>query len=593
MTWPVGGRGRVALAAGMQLGNYEVLGLLGAGGMGEVYRCRDGRLGREVAIKVVRGDAPESSDHFVRFEREARLLAQVNHPNIAIIHGLEDADGVRFLVLELVPGDSLADRLRLGPVPVPTALALARQVAEALQAAHAKGIVHRDLKPANIKITPAGLVKVLDFGLAKTFIGGAISGDPHVQTISFSGTSEGMILGTPAYMSPEQARGKPVDERTDIWAFCCVLYEALTGRRAFSGETVTDTLVAVLERDPDWSILPAETPAALRDLLRGCLQKDAARRPQSAAELRQGVEAAEAGPPAPASYSVPSTVGLEVKPTADGTTEVPVAPLILLEPAARAAPRWAVWLVTGSVLVIGLWILTGGYLRPAPLVIAAFLLLIIGLWAARRSVKVVVWIIAGSVSVALVGGGVGIYFAFFHKKEEPPPTPPNPFALFGQGMDPFGMMNPMMDQMAKSMPQWMRAFEQAEQDLKAPMNDVAVIHLQPLAGSRSPVGEAIAVAVMKRLGADPSLRVVSHRGYDMKAGEAAACRELRTRQLLIISLTQEGNRLVLGADLKEASGAARWTERYPINPTVTPDDARVDEVARKIAADVKPKLGIP
>ena len=260
---------------GRRLGVYHLQALLGAGGMGEVYRGHDTRLGRDVAIKILPQAFTADPDRLARFEREARVLASLNHPNIGAIYGLEDADGLRGLVLELVEGETLADRLRRGPVPVAEALTIARQIADALDAAHERGIVHRDLKPANIKITPDGVVKVLDFGLAKAVSGEGSSPDlTHSPTITMAGTREGVILGTAAYMSPEQARGKPVDKRSDVWAFGCVLYEMLTGRAAFDGETVSDTIVAILERQPDWSALPATTPPGIRRLLQRCLEKD-------------------------------------------------------------------------------------------------------------------------------------------------------------------------------------------------------------------------------------------------------------------------------------------------------------------------------
>ena len=256
--------------------------------MGEVYRARDSKLGRDVAIKILPPQFTTDSDRRVRFEREARILATLNHPNIAAIYGLEDPAA---LILELVEGQTLAERLancKGSGLETRDALEIARQVADALAAAHDKGIVHRDLKPANIKITPAGQVKVLDFGLAKaTLIADAdVSPSP---TVTVEGTRAGMILGTAAYMSPEQARGKVVDARTDIWAFGCVLFEMLTGRPAFAKETLSDTIKAILERDADWSALPRATPIEIRDLMRRCLDKDPARRPQAMADVRSAI----------------------------------------------------------------------------------------------------------------------------------------------------------------------------------------------------------------------------------------------------------------------------------------------------------------
>src|SRR5438270_448317 len=241
------------LTAGDRLGPYEILSRIGAGGMGEVWRARDTRLGREVAIKV---SADQFSD---RFEREARAVAALNHPNICVLHDV----GPDYLVMELVDGATLAERIRQGPIPVGEALALARQIAEALDAAHEKGIVHRDLKPANIKIKPDGAVKVLDLGLAKAVSADASAPDlTQSPTITIGGTREGVILGTAAYMSPEQARGQAVDTRTDIWAFGCVLYEMLTGQLTFDGATVSDSIAAILQREPNWRALPETTRVA-------------------------------------------------------------------------------------------------------------------------------------------------------------------------------------------------------------------------------------------------------------------------------------------------------------------------------------------
>jgi serine/threonine-protein kinase len=231
---------------GKTLAHYEITSRLGKGGMGEVYQARDQKLGRDVAIKVPPEEFAKDADRVARFQREAKLLASLNHPNIAAIHGLEESAGTNFLVLELVEGDTLADRIKAGAIPVEESLKLALQIAEALEAAHEKGVIHRDLKPANIKVTPDGKVKVLDFGLAKAFAGEHEEVNlSHSPTLSEVATMQGVILGTAAYMSPEQARGKPVDKRTDIWAFGCVLYEVLTGKAAFQGEDVTEILAAV------------------------------------------------------------------------------------------------------------------------------------------------------------------------------------------------------------------------------------------------------------------------------------------------------------------------------------------------------------
>jgi eukaryotic-like serine/threonine-protein kinase len=268
-----------------QLGPYTILALLGAGGMGDVYRARDTKLGREVAIKILPPHLTAEPERRGRFAREARLLATLNHPNIGAIYGLEESDGVTALVLELVEGETLADRLARGPLSVPQAMALARQIADALDAAHEKGIVHRDLKPANIVLQGDGAsssgdvrVKVLDFGLAKSLAVGADAQATAPPGTSLSGTEDGRILGTPVYMSPEQARGLQVDKRADIWAFGCVLFEMLSAKRAFDGDTISDTLVRVLDREPDWSALPDSTPRAIRTLLERCVRKDPSRR---------------------------------------------------------------------------------------------------------------------------------------------------------------------------------------------------------------------------------------------------------------------------------------------------------------------------
>jgi tetratricopeptide (TPR) repeat protein len=255
--------------------------------MGEVYRAHDTKLGRDVAIKILPRVFTSDPERLARFEREARLLASLNHPHIGAIYGLDAIDGTPALVLELVDGDTLAARIANGPLPIVDTLTIARQIAEALEAAHERGIVHRDLKPANIKITPAGVVKVLDFGLAKAIVGDrshvALAGSP---TFTTHNTHADVILGTAAYMSPEQARGQAVDERTDIWAFGCLLYELLTGRLAFSGATVSDTIVSILQREPDWRALPTRTPVAVRRLLRRCLEKDVERRFHDIASVR-------------------------------------------------------------------------------------------------------------------------------------------------------------------------------------------------------------------------------------------------------------------------------------------------------------------
>ena len=290
---------------GTRLGPYEITAQIGVGGMGEVWRATDANLGRQVALKVLPDAFAHDPERLARFEREAKTLASLSHPNIAIIHGLEKADGIRALVMELVEGPTLADRITQGPVPFDEALPIARQIAEALQAAHEQGIIHRDLKPANVKVRADGTVKVLDFGLAKALAPEAASatagGLSQSPTVTAPGmTQAGTILGTVAYMSPEQARGQRVDKRTDIWAFGCVLYEMLSGRRAFTGETVTDTLASILEREPDWRGLPESTSDGARDLLRRCLRKDPRRRFHDVADARIELEEAQTEPNADA-----------------------------------------------------------------------------------------------------------------------------------------------------------------------------------------------------------------------------------------------------------------------------------------------------
>jgi eukaryotic-like serine/threonine-protein kinase len=267
----------MALSAGTRLGPYEVRAPLGAGGMGEVYRARDTKLGRDVALKILPDTFTNDPERLARFRREAQLLAALNHPHVGAIYGLDEANGQQFLVLELIDGETLADRISTGPLPTDEALAIARQIADALESAHEKGIVHRDLKPANIALTRDGNVKVLDFGLAKATEAAGASFDPaNSPTLTSPAmmTGVGVLLGTAAYMSPEQAKGRPADKRTDIWAFGCVLYEMLTGRRAFEGEDITDTIAAIVRSDPDWTALPADVPDQVRVLIAHCLRKD-------------------------------------------------------------------------------------------------------------------------------------------------------------------------------------------------------------------------------------------------------------------------------------------------------------------------------
>ncbi len=286
------------LQPGTRLGPYEILAPLGAGGMGEVFRARDTRLGRDVAIKMLPVGFAADPERLARFEREARLLASLSHPNIAGILGLEEHGGTRYLILEFVDGETLEARLARGPLPVAEVLDVARQIATGLEAAHEAGIVHRDLKPGNIMLASNGGVKVLDFGLAKAGAATQSGSDPDLSaspTMTYAATQAGVILGTAAFMSPEQARGRSVDRRTDLWSFGCVLYECLTGRRAFEGDTVSDLVARILEREPDWSALPAATPPRLAALVRRCLVKDARQRQRDAGDVRLELDAIATG----------------------------------------------------------------------------------------------------------------------------------------------------------------------------------------------------------------------------------------------------------------------------------------------------------
>ena len=280
----------MALQAGDRLGAYEIVGLIGHGAMGEVYRARDTRLGRDVAVKVLPAAFTHDADRLARLEREARLIAQVNHPNICTLFDIVEGESAPFLIFELIEGETLQQRLLRGPMPVRDALRCAAGIAAALEAAHSKGIIHRDLKPSNIAITAAGTIKVLDFGVATLARdAGSKSGAPDL-TLTLGGTKEGVLVGTVAYVSPEQAMGDRLDGRSDIWAFGCLLYEMLTAKRAFPGIAVADTLAAVMRGEPDWTALPAGTPPALRTLLRRCLEKDRARRLAHIADARLEID---------------------------------------------------------------------------------------------------------------------------------------------------------------------------------------------------------------------------------------------------------------------------------------------------------------
>ncbi len=285
----------LALTPGARLGIYEIIASIGVGGMGEVYRATDTTLGRQVAIKILPDAFASDPERLARFEREARTLASLNHPHIAAIYGFEKSAGMHALVMELVEGPTLADRVAQGPISLDEALPIAKQIADALEAAHEQGIIHRDLKPANIKVRPDGAVKVLDFGLAKAMeptgaMSPNVSQSPTITTPAM--TQAGIILGTAAYMSPEQAKGRTVDKRSDVWAFGAVLYEMLTGRRAFEGEDVSDTLARILMKEPDWTALPAAVPPAVVTVLRRCLQKDRKQRVRDLGDVSLALEGA-------------------------------------------------------------------------------------------------------------------------------------------------------------------------------------------------------------------------------------------------------------------------------------------------------------
>ena len=328
------------LTPGTTLGPYQVAAKIGEGGMGEVYQARDTKLDRDVALKVLPEAFTSDPDRLARFEREAKVLASLNHPNIGTIYGLEEAEGVKALVLELVEGPTLADRIRQGPIPVDEALPIAKQIAEALEAAHEQGVIHRDLKPANIKVKADGTVKVLDFGLAKAFQPDAGS-DPADSPTVTAATLQGVILGTAAYMSPEQASGKTVDKRSDIWSFGAVLFEMLSGTRPFQGETVAHVVAGVLNTEPDWGALPSETPAAVHKLLTRCLAKEARRRVPDIGMARFEIDDA---------ITAPSTEGANV---------LAAAPLrVWQRPMPLAAGMLALLIITG----IAVWSLV----RPAP-----------------------------------------------------------------------------------------------------------------------------------------------------------------------------------------------------------------------------------
>ena len=341
------------LEPGTVFGAYEIIAPIGAGGMGTVFRARDTRLGRDVALKLLPESFSRDPDRIARFRREAQVLASLNQPNIGAIYGLEESNGAQAIVLELVEGESLADRLQRGPVPLSDQLEIGRQIAEALDAAHDRGIVHRDLKPSNVMVRADGVVKVVDFGLATpSDAARADSGVPQAPTMtSPPATAAGVVLGTAPYMSPEQARGKPVDRRTDVWALGCILYELATGQRAFEGTSTADTMAAILTREPDWSRVPATIPPALTSLIARCLRKDSRQRVQSAGDVRVALEECERAPTVSSSSVSRRRVGplwlvlagsagvlvgaaawaIYVQPSADSTrTELPVRAVLQL-----------------------------------------------------------------------------------------------------------------------------------------------------------------------------------------------------------------------------------------------------------------------
>jgi serine/threonine protein kinase len=325
--------GTLTLPAGSRLGSFEIVAPIGAGGMGEVYRARDSKLKRDVAIKILPDAFAREPERISRFEREAEVLASLSHGNIATVHDFEQSGGRHFLVMELVEGETLADRVARGALPIDEALGMVGQIVQALEAAHQKGIVHRDLKPANIKIAADGRVKVLDFGLAKCFGDGMVSFDLANSPTALAGTTPGLILGTAAYMSPEQARGAAVDKRTDIWALGCILYEMLTGQPAFGSDSLSDTLAAVLRGEPDWRRLPDRTPPRVRLLLQRCLRKDPRQRLHDAGDVRIELDDAAADAMAPAKGA----------PTSPAARLAPIA-LAVLGGAAIASAVW--WIGT-------------------------------------------------------------------------------------------------------------------------------------------------------------------------------------------------------------------------------------------------------
>ena len=339
----------MALNVGSRLGHYDVTALIGEGGMGLVYQATDTKLNRQVALKILPEAFAADPDRLARFKREAQILASLNHPNIAAIYGIEEAEGTRALVLELVEGPTLADRISQGPIPLDEALPIAKQIAEALEAAHEQGVIHRDLKPANVKVKHDGTVKVLDFGLAKALDPSPDADPSQSPTLTAAATQMGVIMGTAAYMSPEQASGQPTDKRSDIWSFGVVLFEMLTGQRIFAGETVSHVLGAVLQVEPAWDALPTATPQPLRRLLRRCLEKDQKRRLRDVGEAGAHLEEAAAAP-----SSVEPSVVPAVAPRTGGCR--------------RAVPFVGALIVTSLLTGLAVWIV----MQPEPPRIARF-----------------------------------------------------------------------------------------------------------------------------------------------------------------------------------------------------------------------------
>ena len=362
----------MALTVGSRLGHYDVTALIGEGGMGQVYRATDTQLGRDVALKILPDAFAADPDRLARFQREAQVLASLNHPNIAQIHGIEKSDDTQALVLELVEGPTLADRIAKGPIPLDEALPIAKQIAEALEAAHEAGVIHRDLKPANIKVRDDGTVKVLDFGLAKA-LDTTPQGDPSQSpTLTAAATQMGVILGTAAYMSPEQARGKPVDKRADIWAFGIVLYEMLTGKRAFPGEAAADSVARIIERNPDYDALPPDVPPSIRQLVFRCLEKHQRERLRDIGDARIEIKQALATPPNDAHRK-------SSEPPSSGTEAVPV---LGEQENSRRQEQIEFYKVAGLVTVaggIGLGILLYFLVPSRPLYLVGLMALMVGL----------------------------------------------------------------------------------------------------------------------------------------------------------------------------------------------------------------------